>query len=489
MKNQPSPAPTEKSFPTDTGSSQNNAKSRLKRSKNTLVNLTANLLMMVGFTLIYFNFHTSSQVQISSQNTFFLPEAAKGNPSSVPGTEKENNSTLVPEKERENGSSSVFETEDNSFFVSEVRGNFVYDRRDISQGSQKMMPSDREGPSAFLTQGGVVDQKNARLRLLCRLQQPQQCFSKTIAEQIDLVWAFSPIYSIFPDKMPELYITHMNYIGYLKSFGIQTILLEAIYPGQNFKVTKAGNDPWEIQLVVEDYLYYRENFVNVAIRKTKHMNYDYIIWLDSHQIFLNPYWWEDGIEKMARYPTVSFFHDLVHVKYADNNQTMREGTDQNGVQYVYSQTSDMNYWVNGETGIWMAWNGNAVGVRREIYDQIEYIMDYCIQGCCDCVFNAATMTSYWNLMDSFGSYGKEMQPWIKAARKVLGGENGVVRGKLLHLYHEHIRYKPDSFKALVNDPKLNIWNEIYRDENFTIHLKKDSYLKKIFKKPTDVPIY
>jgi len=353
----------------------------------------------------------------------------------------------------------------------------------------KEMPSDREGSSAFLTEGGIVDQKEARFRILCCLQQSQHCYSKTIAEHIDLVWAFSPIYTLFPERMPEIYITHMNYIGYLKSFGIQTILLEAIYPDQDFKVTTAGNEPWEIQLIVEDYLYYRENFVNVAVRKTKHLNYDYIIWLDSHQVFLNPYWWEDGIYKMARYPTVSFFHDLVHVKYAGNNQTMREGTDQPGVQYVYQHTSDMNYWLSGY-GRWAAWNGNAVGVRREIYDKIEYIVDYCVVGCCDCIFNDATMTSYWDLMDSFGSYGKAMQPWITAARKVLGGENGVVRGRLLHLYHEHIRYDGVATKTLVHYPNLNLWNEVYRDENFTLHIKPGSFLKRIITKPPDnIPMY
>jgi len=416
-------------------------------------------------------------MQISSQNYFFLPESRKGN-SSFGSEDGRGNSSFPSENGKGNS----------SFVPKIIEDPISKDMRSLDP-FQKVMPSDREGPSAFLAQGGVVDQKEARFMILCSLQQSQHCFSKTIAEHIDLVWAFSPICTTYPDRMPELYKTHANYIGYLKSFGITSILLEAIYPGQDFKLTTAGNEPWEIQLLVEDYVYYRENLVNVAVRKTKHLNYDYIIWLDSHQIFLNPYWWEDGIYKMARYPTVSFFHDLAHVKNPGDNSTMREGTDQPGVQYVYQQTSDIHYWLNGYGG-WKAWNGNAVGVRREIYDKIEYIADYCIAGCCDCVFNDATMTYHWNLMDSFGSYGKAMQPWIQAARKVLGGENGVVRGRLFHLYHEHVRYDGSATRKLVKHPNLDLLNELYRDENFTIRIKKESFLKQIMVKPLNsFPIY
>jgi len=350
-----------------------------------------------------------------------------------------------------------------------------------------MMPSDREGTSAFLTQEGTIDQKDARSRILCRLQQFENCYSKSIAEQIDLVWAFSPIYSPFPEKMPCLYKTHGDFVGYMKSFGIKSVVLEAIYPGQNFTLTTAGNEPWEIQLEIEDYIYYRENFLNVAIRKTWHLEYEYILWIDAHQIFLNPYWWEEGIYKLARYPTVSFFQTLAHFNGSENNNTLKDGLDMGGVQYLYQQTSNINHWISGY-GRWQAWNGNAVGIRREIYEKIDYIIDYCIEACCDCAFNAATMTSYWDLMDSFGGYGKALKPWITAAKKTLGGENGVVRGRMLHLYHEHIWHDGAVFRRLVNTGSLNLWNELYRDENFTIHIKKESFLKGLKTKPDQFPV-
>ncbi len=85
---------------------------------------------------------------------------------------------------------------------------------------------------------------------------------------------------------------------------------------------------------------------------------------------------------MAKYPTVSFFQTLAHVD-DPRNKTI-PWFDLAGVQYAVKTTSDLSKWIYASKGMW---NGNAVGVRREIYDQIGYVIDECIAGCCDCAFN------------------------------------------------------------------------------------------------------
>ncbi len=180
----------------------------------------ANLLFFIGFSLIFFNSQTEN-FGSSSPNNFFGISWKEHDPFQMTGQD------------------------------------FIAKNCTHTIGFQKMMPSDREGTSAFLNQEGTIDQKDARSRILCSLHQFKKCSSKSIAEQIDLVWAFSPIYSPFPEKMPYLYKTHGNFVGYMNSFGIKSVVLEAIYPGQNFTFTTAGNEPWEIQLEIEDYIYYR----------------------------------------------------------------------------------------------------------------------------------------------------------------------------------------------------------------------------------------
>jgi len=342
--------------------------------------------------------------------------------------------------------------------------------------SAKEAAIERERASYYGTKGGVIPISDPRNRLICKLKNQKSCYSQFVAEHVDLLYSFSPIYAAFQKRFPQLYHHHTNFIGYMKTIGIQSVVLEAIYPGQKYLVTKAGNEPYEIQVKIDDYVYYRENLLNVAIRKTKHLDYEYIVWIDSHQVFLNPYWWEEGIYQMAKYPTVSLFHSVSH--YSDNrNRTFNKWKDLYGVQYILQNTGDIHAWIDGKQGQWKGWQGNAVGVRREVYDKIEFILDYCIIGCCDCAFNYATMTSYWNLFDVFGNYGNQLMPWIEKSRKVLGKKNGVVRGRVYHLYHEHYYGGYGGLSGKLKEKEYDLQKEIYRDENFTMHIHPDSVLK------------
>ena len=254
------------------------------------------------------------------------------------------------------------------------------------------------------------------------------------------------------------------------------VVLEAIYPGQDYIATKAGNEPWEIQLKVEDTFYYRENFLNVAAKKVP--GWEYILWIDAHQMFLNLYWWEDSIRKMEMFGSVQFYQTLAHMTAYDN-QTI-PWLDLAGVQYAYKLTRDIRNWIEAGKGMW---NGNAVGIRREVYNQIGYIVDECIAGCCDCAFNYANMVDYWDRMDIYGNYGVQLMPWIKDARKYMGGSVDVVRGEIRHLDHEHY-FKWGEYLQELSVGQFNLSKELYRDENFTLHIRDGSDLLKVFPKVT-----
>lgn len=64
----------------------------------------------------------------------------------------------------------------------------------------------------------------------------------------------------------------------MKSFDIESVVFEVIYPGEPFLGTIAGNEPREIQLKIEDLRDYHENFINMDLRKTWHLEYDSILW-------------------------------------------------------------------------------------------------------------------------------------------------------------------------------------------------------------------
>jgi len=439
-----------------------------------LLLLFLNLLFLAGFLYITFQEQCSTAINsltflTDTQSVKFTKEPAPNPiPESKPTTDPIPTPIPKPSTETPEGSPSL--------------------QQKVPLISAREAAVERERASYFGTRGGVIPTSDPRNRLLCKLKNQMSCYSEYVAEHVDLLYSFSPIYASFQNKFKSLYHHHTNFIGYMKTIGIQSVVIEAIFPGQNYLVTTAGNEPYEIQVQIDDYIYYRENLLNVAIRKTKHLDYEYIVWIDSHQVFLNPYWWEEGIYQMAKYPPVSLFHSVAH--YNDNNnKTFDRWKDLYGVQYILQNTGDIHAWIDAKQGQWKGWQGNAVGVRTEIYDKIEFILDYCILGCCDCAFNYATMTSDWNLFEPSSNSAAQLMPWIEKARKVLGKKNGVVRGRIYHLYHEHYYGGYGGLSAKLSNSKLDLQKELYRDENFTIHIHPDSILKSWYIPPVADKIY
>ena len=295
---------------------------------------------------------------------------------------------------------------------------------------RKDKATDREGANAFLENGGVIGSRDPRKLLLCKLNATSQCASLYPSDMIDKFFVFLPVYAENQQQQENLYLLHQNFVAYLKSMNIPTVVLEALYAGQTYRVTEAGRDPWEIQLHIKDTFYYRENLLNVAIRKTK--DWEYALWIDAHQIFLNPYWWEEGITKLEHYNNVQFFQTLAWLNKPDNSTDHDQ--DLHGVQYAYTTTRDLNHYVFSP---YKMWNGNAVGVRREIYEGIDYVLDECLAGCCDCAFNVAGMKDHWDRVDKFPNYGVQLNPWIEKASKVFDGKVAIVRGRMYHFYHDH----------------------------------------------------
>lgn len=56
------------------------------------------------------------------------------------------------------------------------------------------------------------------------------------------------------------------------------------------------NDYYDVQIYIEDTFYYREALLNVIARKFD--DWEFMTWIDAHQTFENPYWWEETIYKL-----------------------------------------------------------------------------------------------------------------------------------------------------------------------------------------------
>jgi len=250
-------------------------------------------------------------------------------------------------------------------------------------------------------------------------------------------------------------------------------VLEAIIPskGQRYLKTSPGKEPYEIQITVDDTFYYRENLLNVMARKTYDI-WEYMLWIDAHQVFENIYWWEESIYQMEQ---KSIAHLFQHVYYYRSDRNV-SWLDYHTVTYKYQLYGKLlegtNYFA-----------GNAWGIRKEVYKKLDYILDTCIAGGCDysLCYSLLHSTDDWpGGFNKFPHYFSELKPWILQAHDVLKESFAVIRGKLFHIEHPHL-FDYFGIQTKIGHCCFSIKDDLYRDENFTLHIKSPQ-LKEFFPK-------
>ena len=335
------------------------------------------------------------------------------------------------------------------------RSFYVPNRSELSK--EKIL--DIYGTSSFLQAGGTVIHVDSRHKLLCRMKITTNCFTNYVADSVDLAVAFSPLYVYNQEAQADLYIKHDYFTAMLLRIGIRTQVIEAIMPSRNqvYKRTTAGKEPWEIQITVEDSFFYRENLVNVAAKKTYDI-WEYMFWIDAHQVFENIYWWEEAIVKLEH---VSAVHLLDRASYYDDyNKTIWLSLPSVSYSHKYSAQLRGTYF----------FAGNGWAMRKEVYKKVGYIIDECVAGACDYSLMISLMDNneVWDGITGFPFYFEQLKPIINAARKKLGKKFATIRGQIFHINHVHpFNYwsTQEEFRSCCIDMK----KDMYRDENFTLH--------------------
>lgn len=171
------------------------------------------------------------------------------------------------------------------------------------------------------------------------------------------------------------------------------------------------------------------------------------------------------------------FQSLVHVK-EPRNQSI-SWFDLQSVQYAYHLTPDFSKYPTIGKGLW---NGNAWGIRKELYDKLDYILDICIAGCCDCAYNVAAFGKKvdWYL-PSFPEYSKYFWPWIEKGWEVFKQGSKALKGRMLHFNHP-ILFNWDSYLKQLGGRDYNLDVNLVRDKDYLLAIKPNSPLEHVFRK-------
>jgi hypothetical protein len=240
--------------------------------------------------------------------------------------------------------------------------------------------------------------------------------------------------------MTELYVitTLFNPAGYQSKYklytwfrrhmaqsGARLITVELAFAGQKFIVTEPNN-PHHIQLRSDHYLWYKENLINIALKRLPG-GWTHAAWLDADIFFARPDWLEETEKKLALHPAVQMFSHCIDLGPAYEPLSISEG-------FVFKLRRDAGDPVKlGRHGQ----PGGAWAASRELLETMGGLIDWSILGSNDHYMAHAMIEAVDpNAAQMPGSnYVNMFLDWQNRFLRTVNGEIGYVETSMLHYWH------------------------------------------------------
>jgi len=308
-----------------------------------------------------------------------------------------------------------------------------------------------------------LDKRNS---ILCKLgagsdEKTKHCQSKFIAESIDLLFVICPIYSFGKRFDSLLYELHTNFQSYIRTIGMSFATFEAIKYGSNetYRLTRPDNEPFEMQGYYHNISYVRENLLNVAIQRLQ-VDWEYVAWIDAHQIFENSFWWEEAIYKSEHFKMVQLFADSLRLNAWNQTTLFRGG---------FFKTSFMQYDTDRVTV--QIETGNAHMITRETYEKMGYIHDECFASGCDWAYTQAGLPpgTLHRLEPLWPHYNHTHQEWLHKVMPIVNGSRAYIPGNILHFDHKST-FSYGLLRDMVDRSNYNVTRDFHKDVNGVFYL-------------------
>ena len=304
-------------------------------------------------------------------------------------------------------------------------------------------------------------------RVLCNMMSNKNtssyCKSYDVVDVLDLAWAIAPLYTCRGDVDTKLYNLHKNFIGYLNAYGIPSITIEAVKVNsdQKYQIARPNMEPYEMQSHIHNCSFLRENLLNVAIRKLK-LPWEYMMWVDAHQVFEDPMWIYKGIVLAEKYASVQLYRMARRLNPTNTSIFTKQGFVSASIIGRFLKIHQVEF-------------GNAFILRRELYEKIGYILDECIANDCDVTYNKAAYPEFvWEYDLKFPKYTKSLSGWLEKAKKVFNGSRAYLTSDLYHISHQGSTFPWEDLHRVLEWTDFNISRDIKRDEDFAVYVSNDT---------------
>lgn len=220
----------------------------------------------------------------------------------------------------------------------------------------------------------------------------------------------------------------------LKS-GVNLYVVETQQGDRPFQVTDSF-DRKHIQLRTYDELWIKENMINIGVSRLP-KDWEYVAWVDADVEFLRPDWAVETVQQLQTYMAVQMFETAVDLgpqgQVLGVHQGFMSEYIKNGCQppvgpgHYGNYTPKKNFWHPG-----YAW-----AMRREAFDAVGGLIDFCILGSGDhaMAMGLIGLIERSAPRDVNKKFLNELEIWQSRAEAHIKRDVGYVPGTLLHDFH------------------------------------------------------
>lgn len=253
----------------------------------------------------------------------------------------------------------------------------------------------------------------------------------------------------------------------MRGANIEFHTIELALGDQPFAVTDPDNSH-QVQVRAKDAFWYKENLVNVAVRKLP-SDWEYVAWVDADVQFTRPDWPQATIDQLQRHAFVQMFSNIVDLGPNYDPVSVKPG-------FVYRYPPALGTWMDGKpfpARQFRGLPGGAWAARRQEFEAIGGLVDWTIVGDGDAIF-ALGVTGRLGLERTAAmgpAYRQSLFDWQAKCELHVKHNVGHVDDVMIHYWHG--RRADRGYVVREQILALNAFDpftDLIRDENGLLHL-------------------
>lgn len=255
----------------------------------------------------------------------------------------------------------------------------------------------------------------------------------------DLYYENEPSFAIITSYYnPSNYKTRKDnydkFIAVLDKSKIRHLVVECVFPNQNFSLPVNN----VIRMTSSSVLWQRERLVNLAMTFLE-KSIKYVAWVDCDLLFYNPFWINETVSLLLKYPVVQLFDQCIKLPKGVEQYDGDGKISASFASIVTKKSSVLGPYSNEKHGT----SGFAWAFRRDVIEGCG-LYEYAIVGGADdymahAMFGDFESPCLKSKMNGNSFIRNHYLEWAKKFYDAIGGNIGVVPGSILHLWHGDLK--------------------------------------------------